>query len=104
MGIESFLGLNKEEISRRIEEEKRRIPPTPGIEYLKLRLKRFETPEWGLVTYLLYNNQALLRQALDQYSHYPGNKAGAAIVEDLREYHILRKLLLKHERKSAKKR
>ena len=104
MGIESFLGLSKEEINRRIEEEKRRIPTIPGTEYLKLRLKRFETPEWRLITYLVHNNQALFRQACDQYSDYDGNEATTAIIEDLKEYYILGKLLLEYQRKSDKKR
>ena len=103
MGIERFLGLSEEEINRRIEEEKRRIPTTPGTEYLKLRFKRFETPELGLIIYLAYNSPALLMQALNQYSNYDGNEARAAIIEDLKEYYILGKLLLEYQRKNTKK-
>ncbi len=92
MGIEDILGLSKEEISKRVEEEKRRIPTIPGDEYLKQRLKRFQTPEWEFLSYLAHNSPETLERALGQYADYDGNEARAAIIESLRERYILGRL------------
>ena len=103
MGIERFLGLTEEEIERRMKEERRKIPTIPGTGFLEERLKRFGTPEFRFISYLAYNNPALLLQALNQYADYDGNEVKAAIEEGLKEYYILGKLFVEYQGKKTGK-
>jgi len=104
MGIERFLGLTEEEIERRMGEERRKIRTIPGTGFLEQRLKRFNiSPEFRFISYLAHNSPALLLQALNRYANYDGNEAKAAILEGLKEYYILGKLLLEYQRKKTGK-
>ena len=94
MGIEAFLGLDDEEIKRRVEEERRKIPTIPGTEYLEQRLMKFKIPEWQILDYHAHHNQDLLTQFLEQH---PYDEAREVIIEGLREKYILAKLLIEQK-------
>ena len=98
MAIEDFLGSTAEEIASRKAELRAKIPTTPGSGYLRVRLKKFEVQPWPLVTYLAYNAPDRLGEALHMYVGYDGAENGQAIMEQLREYYILARVLLDIEK------
>ena len=91
--FEDFLGLDEAHILKRMEDARRLIPTVPGIGYLKERLKLFHVQPWPLIIYLVYYNPTILSQALNSYVNYDGAEAGQTIMEQLREYYILVRLL-----------
>jgi hypothetical protein len=96
--IEKILGLDDNEINRRIDEEIRRLPTIPGTGYLELRLIKFQTPEWEFLSYLIHNFPKEFIGQLESYADYDGNESRAAIIEGLREKYILVELASRLER------
>lgn len=94
MSIESVLGLSPEEVERRLQEEKRKIPTVPGTGYLEQKFFRFRTPEWQFLSYIAHYNPPLLHQLLEEYAGYDGNESRAVVLEGLREEYIIGKLML----------
>ena len=91
--IEKFLGLSEEEIERRSGEFVRKIPTKPGIGFLQTKLKQFEVQPWPLIIYLAHYNPDLLSEAIHKYKNYDGEENIGAIMEGLRDYYIMGKLL-----------
>ncbi len=93
--IEDFLGLSKEDIRQREVELRAKIPTVPGTEYLEKRLQEFKVQPWPFVIYLAYNNPELLERGLSSYLGYDGATHYQIILEKIREYYIMSKLLYK---------
>ena len=93
--LEDFLGLNEDEIERRMTNLEKNIPTEPGIEYLKTRLKFFEVQPWPFISYLANYNPKLLSEELESYEVYDGGENSETVKEMLREKYILVQVLEK---------
>lgn len=99
MTIEECLGLTPVEIDRRKEEIIGNIPTFPGTEFLKVKLKRFEVQPWPLLLYAAYWAPDELQNLISCYRDYDGSENAFAVLEDLKEYYILGKLLKEYNDK-----
>ena len=93
--IEEFLSLSEDEIARRMTELEKNIPTKPGTEYLKTRLKLFDVQPWPFISYLAYNHEGVLHEAIENYEIYDGGENSQTIIEMLRERYILNRVLKK---------
>ena len=93
MSIEESLGLTKEEIERRKEEISGNIPTFPGTEFLKVKLKRFEVQPWPFLIYSLHYDSNKFQELISCYQDYDGAENASVIIEDLKEYYLLHRVL-----------
>ena len=103
MTIEKFLGLTKEEINKRKEELRRKIPTYPGTEYLKSIAKRFQVQPWPFISYLAHYSPNRLKEELESYEVYDGAENRACIIEQLKEEYILWNLISDIEKEQSSK-
>jgi len=93
VSIEEFLGLNEDDIEKRMNDLQSRIPTKPGTEYLKTRVKAFDVQPWSFIRYLAYYQPELLEEGLSRYCDYDGAENYQTVMEQLREYYIMWKLI-----------
>ena len=93
--LEDFLGLNEDEIERRMTDLEKNIPTTSGIGYLETRLKIFEVQPWPFISYLANYDPTLLSKELESYEAYDGGENSETIKEMLREKYIIEQVLEK---------
>ena len=99
--LEDFFGVNKEERESIKAKEKRKmlsLPIEKRIGHLKKELKRFETPEWEFIIYVMINNPSVLSHQLNMYSDYEERKNKEAIIRNLTEYCAFKELFLKYRK------
>lgn len=99
--IESFLRLSEKEVEKRMDELLRKVPTFPGTEYLKTRAKKFKVQPWPFIIYLAYYDPSLLQKGLEEYKGYDGAENYHAIVEQLREYHIMWECITKLQKQES---
>ena len=102
MTIEESLGLNEEEIRKRKEDLRKRIPTKPGIKYLEVISKKFNVQPWPFLSYLAYYNPQILKEALVRYWDYDCSENVQAVMEGLKEDYIIWKVIsdIKKEQES----
>jgi len=93
MGIEAVLGWDNAEFERRVEEYRQRIPTSPGRGYVEAKLKMFHVQPWPLITWLAHNNSGEFMGLLRGYSDYDGAENSRLVLDQLREYCILVRIL-----------
>jgi len=96
--IEDFLDLDKEKIKKRRYEILTNLPTKPGLGFLEVRLKKFKVQPWPFIIYLAYYNPEFLEDHLIRYGNYDGAENREAIMEELREYYIMSKLVIDGEK------
>jgi len=99
--LEDFFGVSKEERESVKAKEKKKMLSLPigkRIGHLKKELKRFETPEWEFMIYVIINNPSVLSHQLNRYSDHGERKNKEAIIRNLTEYYAFKELLLKYRK------
>lgn len=92
-GFRNLVGLTKEEIDIRKAELRKNIPTYPGIKYLEERVKKFQVQPWPFISYLAYWAPERLKGELGCYKDYDGAENYFAIIEQLKENHIIWELI-----------
>jgi hypothetical protein len=98
MSIEEVLGLSEDNIVYRMTELKFRTPTVPGKSYWEARLKEYDAGAWPFVNYLAHYFPEQFTDFLKRYSSYNGNENREVLLERLRDYYILGRVLLETQK------